>query len=366
MTLHPKDRITATQAIVIVANTIVGTGILTLPRGVVDAAGTVDAWISVLLGGLISLFAGYIIAKLGTQFPEQTFYQYSQVITGKFVGIVLNIILIAYCTLFCGYVVRILGEVVHAYVLEKTPIEVSIIAFMSVATYLTVGGINPIVRLCELFTVPIILVILFILLSNLQHFELDNLRPLLSDGFMPVLKGIKSTAFSFLGFEVMLIVIAFMKEQNKAVRSTLTGITPVILLYVMVVVITIGVFTVEEVKTLTWPTMSLAKDIEFPGAFVERLDSLIVIIWIMAIYTTFVPIHYMASLGLGQLFKKDLYYCVFGSLPAIYIAAIYPKNLNAAFKLGDFVGYLGLVVAMIIPASLWIIAKVKEGNHKKN
>ncbi|MED0677785.1 GerAB/ArcD/ProY family transporter [Aneurinibacillus thermoaerophilus] len=366
MISHPKDRITQTQATIVVANTMLATGILTLPRTIIAAVGTADAWISLLLGGLISLFAGYMITKVSLLFPEYTFYQYSQALTGKVIGTTLNVLLVIYYVLVCGYVVRILGEVIHVFVLEKTPIEVVIIVFMSVATYLTVGGINPIARLCELFTLPIVLILFLTLTLSFGHFELDNLRPLLSEGFTPVWEGVKSTAFAFTGFEIMFIVSAFMTEPNKAVKSTITAISTIIVLYISVVVVAIGIFTVEELKTLTWPTMTLAKDIEFPGEFFERFDSFLVIVWIMAIYTTFVPYHYAASLGLGQLFQKNMYYFVFGVLPAIYIIAMYPKDLNAAFKLGEFVGYLAIFFTMIIPIFLWLVAKARRGNHEKN
>ncbi|MED0676637.1 GerAB/ArcD/ProY family transporter [Aneurinibacillus thermoaerophilus] len=134
MILHPKDRITPTQTALTVAHFTIGVSILVLPRIVVDKSGTSDAWISVLLGGFLSLFFGYVAAKLSQQFPGQTFYQYNQIIAGRFIGTILSIALIIYFILITGYQVRILGETIRLHVLEKTPIEVVSIAFISAAT----------------------------------------------------------------------------------------------------------------------------------------------------------------------------------------------------------------------------------------
>ena len=86
MILNPKDRITTPQTAVIIINFILGTGLLTLPRSSTEKVHTPDVWISVILGGIITIIAGVIMVKLSQQFPEKTFYQYINEIVGKWVG----------------------------------------------------------------------------------------------------------------------------------------------------------------------------------------------------------------------------------------------------------------------------------------
>lgn len=50
MSTEVKDRITAVQATIILANYTIAAGILTLPRTIVEASETPDVWISVFLG----------------------------------------------------------------------------------------------------------------------------------------------------------------------------------------------------------------------------------------------------------------------------------------------------------------------------
>ena len=65
-----KDRITTAQAVVIIVNYILGTGILTLPRASVEKVKTPDVWLSVILGGILAMVSGVIMVKLSQQFPE--------------------------------------------------------------------------------------------------------------------------------------------------------------------------------------------------------------------------------------------------------------------------------------------------------
>src|SRR6478735_1783300 len=158
MILSPKDKITTPQTAVIVINFILGTGILTLPRASVEKVHTPDVWLTVILGGLIAMMAGIIIVKLSLQFPEKTFYQYSQEIVGKWVGSLLSLLIVGYFLATSGFQIRSLTEVTKYLLLEGTPTWAIIMPFMWVGLYLIVGGINPIARLFDIVS-PITVVI---------------------------------------------------------------------------------------------------------------------------------------------------------------------------------------------------------------
>lgn len=355
-----KDRISTIQATFIVAKGMIGTGILVMPRVISQEVGTPDGWISVIVSGFVIMMAGYIIVKLSQRFPNQTFYQYSQTVAGKFLGTILGIAFSLFYINTSGYLLRVMSEVIHMHLLDKTPIEVIMIVFLSLTVYLTVGGLNPIARLIELLFPVVVILLIVLIIFSLQDFELDNLRPVLSDGITPVLKGIKPSIFAYTGFELMLILPAFMKEPRKAVKAALTGISLVIPLYTLVVLTAIATLTADEVKTLTWPTMSVAKNIELPGGFFERFESLFTVLWVISMYTAFVLYQYTASLGFGQIFKKKHRTFTYACLPMIYIVARFPADLDSLFKYGDFLVVLALFLIGVMPPCLWITAKLRR------
>ncbi|RRN68144.1 spore gernimation protein [Peribacillus simplex] len=364
MNLSPKDQITTPQVAVIVINFILGTGLLTLPRSSTEKVQTPDAWISVILGGVIAIIAGVIIVKLSQQFPEKTFYQYSNEIVGKWLGKLLSLALICYFLITCGFQLRSMAEVIKYLLLEGTPTWAISMIFMWVSLYLIIGGLNPIARLFEIILPLTVILFLVVAFMSIKIFEIDNLRPVLGEGVIPVLKGVKTTALAFTGPEVMLLLIPFMNKPTKAVKALLVGIFIPLIFYVLTVVMVIGALSVEGVVTRTWPTLDLIRSFEISGLIFERFESLLLVVWIMQIFATFTITYYAASLGLAQLSKKNIHPFMFALLPILYIISMIPKNMNDIFKLGDFVGNFALYLFGLLPLLLLIIQKVKGGKYE--
>lgn len=364
MITHPKDRITVSQSVVILINYTLGAGILTLPRAAGEHVKTPDVWISVILGGLIAMTAGVIIVKLSQQYPGKTFYQFSQEIVGKWAGGLLSLFVIGYFFIGCAYEVRSLAEVTSFFLLEGTPIWAIIMPFLWIGIYLIIGGLNPIARIFEIIFPITVVIFLLVTSLSLGIFEIDNLRPVLGLGIIPVLRGVKSTVFSFTGFEIMLILVAFMSKPNKAVKAAIIGTAVPLVFYMITVVMVIGALSVEGAITRTWPTIDFIRSFERTGLIFERFDSMLLVIWIMQIFSTFVIMYYAASLGLAQLFKKDIHPFIFGLLPFMYIISMIPKNINDLFKLGEILGNLALYLFIFLPLPLLIVSRLKEGKRE--
>lgn len=78
------DKITTSQASIILTNSMLGAGILTLPRNVVKAVQTPDAWISVVLGGITVSLVILVMVKLSQQFPGRLSFSILKELLGIF------------------------------------------------------------------------------------------------------------------------------------------------------------------------------------------------------------------------------------------------------------------------------------------
>ncbi|MDM5223412.1 spore germination protein [Peribacillus sp. NJ11] len=364
MILSPKDQITTPQAAVIVINYILGTRLLTLPRSSTVKVHTPDVWISVILGGVITIMAGVIMVKLSQRFPEKTFYQYSNEIVGKWMGRLHSLAIIFYFLTTSGFQILAMAEVIKYLLLEGTPTWAIMMIFMWVGLYLIIGGINPIARLFEIILPLTVILFLVVTFMSFKIFEIDNLRPVLGEGVIPVLKGVKTTALAFTGPEIMLLLIPFMNQPKKAVKVLLVGVFIPLMFYVITVVMVIGALSVDGVLTRTWPTLDLIRSFEVAGLIFERFESLLLVVWIMQIFATFTITFYAAALGLAQLSKKSIHPFMFGLLPILYIIAMIPKNINDLFKLGDIIGNVALFLFGLLPLLLLIISRVKGGKYE--
>ncbi|MED4584438.1 spore germination protein [Brevibacillus choshinensis] len=368
MIASKKNLLTTSQAAVIVINLTLGSGILTLPRSSVEKVHTPDVWITVILGGLIAMLAGVIIVKLCQRFPQKTFFEYVLDIAGKWLGTVFGLLIICYFLMTAALQVRTMTEVTTFYLLEGTPSWAIMMAFMWVSFYLVTGGIQPIARLYEIILPITVLFFLLVSFLSLKIFEIDYLRPVLGLGIQPVFAGLKTTALTYTGFEIMLILCAFMKTPNKATKAVLVGISLPLVFYLITVVIVVGAFSIDGVVTRTWPTIDLIRSFEMTGILFERFESLLLVLWIMQIFSSFSIAYYAASLGLSQIFGQKIRRFQYGLLPLLYIIAMTPKDLNQVFALGNMVGNAALFLFGVLPLFLLIIShwRVKRVDAKSS
>jgi spore germination protein len=358
--MEAEDRITTTQAIIVVVNYVLAAGVLTLPRTTVQLAGTPDVWISVILGALVSMVTGVIIALLNQRFPGQTFFQYSRKIIGRPVGILLGLLFIGYFVSITSFEMRTVQEVTSFFLLEGTPNWAVSGIFMWVALYLCRGGINAISRMCRLI-IPITWTVFFgVGLLSLKIFDFNNLLPVLGEGISPVLRSFKPTALTFTSGEVLFFLVAFMDKPKKTMKVVISGTLIAMVFYIVSVVLCIGAFSVDGVVTRTWPFIDLIRSFEVNYLVFERFESLWLTIWIMQIFCTFCIAFYGAALGLSQLTKIHLNHCLFALLPIIYILTEIPRGLNGLFAFGTGIGNWSIILFGILPLPLLIIARLRR------
>lgn len=358
--MNLREQITSKQVTLSIFQYLVGSGILSLPRAATEETRNHDAWISVLVAGILIMGIVYVVTKVSMMFPERTFFQYSQEVFGKWIGRLLSLVFSGYFLFQAGYQSRIMAEVIHMHLLTNTPKSVLMIVFMAVGTYLVVGGVNALARFCEFVSPITLLLVLVVLLLALSNVEIDNLRPVLVDGVMPIAKGIMSVALPYTGAESVLILYAFMKKSDHAVRATVVGIGIATVMYTLVTMVTIGTLTAAETQTLLLPVMDMAKEISFPGGFFERFELLLLVFWVLFMYTTYTYSQYFASLGLSQLFNKKLTPFVYAVLPLIYGIAVYPSDINAAYEMGRKMAVFGIGLVILLPLLIWIFVKIRK------
>lgn len=359
-----NDRITTVQTAVIISNFMLGSGILTLPRASVEKVGTPDVWISVLIGGTVALLVGVFMAALAKLHINQTVYQFTQKLLGKWVGGIIGIAFVIYFFMTAAYQVRVLSEVTEFFLLEGTPPWVIVMVFIWVSFYLMTSGINPIARLFEVILPITIVIYVLVMLMSLRIFEIDHLRPVLGQGIMPPLRGVQTTSLSFLGVEIILILTAFMDNPKKSVKAVVYGTAIPFFIYLLTVIIVVGGLSIDVVITRTWPTLDLVRSFELSGLIFERFESFFLVIWIMQIYSSFVITYYAAALGLSQVFKAKMMKCLYFLLPIVFLVSTLPKNTSALFVYGSLLGNTALYLFVSMTIILFSLTKWKKRSVK--
>ncbi|GED69252.1 germination protein GerLB [Brevibacillus reuszeri] len=343
-----------------IASVTIGVGILTFPRTLAKATGAFDGWISVILSGLIAWLIGWMLAKLAARFPRQTFFEYTSIIASKPVGYVLTILVCVYTMLFVSFEIRAIGNISKQYLFYETPVEMITLSFLLIVQYAVAGSRIAMLRLNLLFLPVVFVVIAVVLLFTTQLVEIENVRPFFSSDWRSLLKGTEGVGLSYSGFEVILFYTMLMRNPQEGPRAIAIGLAIPVLLYLTIYMFVIGVFSAEVAKNLTYPTIELAKEVEIPGGFFERVESIFFTIWIMTIFNTCAMWLDITIINLTSMFQRvTKILWIFILSPLIYFIAMLPQNLVDFFTFAEKLTYYGFLIVYLVPIGLLLLAKLR-------
>jgi len=352
--------ISPAQMVLLVFGTVVGVGFITMPRGLVEKARE-DAWITVLLACLISLLSLWMLLRVSRVFPDQTTVEANVKVFGRFIGFLLNAMLVVYFMFFTITGVRSMAEIVRAEMLPFTPLEMIVIAMLLTVLYSAWDGLLPIIRIQESgLPISFLLVIIFFLFAYLEA-DWYEMRIPFTDGVLPVVQPLANTTYSYLGFEILLLYFPYVVNKNKAFRHAAVGIGLAGGFYAFIVVGTIITIGPDVTIAQTYPVVTMAKTIEVVRQFVERAELLLIILVLPLAYTTHLVTFYSAAFSLQRLFPRVSYrWWLVLLLPAVYFLALLPENLIEMDKWSNMVGVGGMFWLFLYPLLFLAVVKIKR------
>jgi spore germination protein (amino acid permease) len=353
--------ISSKQLIFIIVGAQVATGIFSLPR-VVSAEAGEDAWIAVLLGALVPSISLFLIERLGRRMPEMGFTQMTQALFGKILGSFLVVIFVVYIILFQSLILRIISEVTKMYMLPQTPLAVIAFIFIFTVVYIGSKGLRVIARLNELLFY-LLVINLLILLIPLGHADYTNILPVGEAGLYGIAKGALTTAFSYQGIEIILVLYTLVIKKEEVLKAGTTAIAITTLFCLGMVVICVLVFGVDSLQRIMWPGLMLLKVVQVP--VFERLELVFLFFWMGMGARPMVNMGFAASLSLSQLFKIDekkyLTYIMMLIVLGMYIFALLPHDILVTFAMADYAGYAFLFIALGYPLLYHLVAFMRGG-----
>lgn len=360
------------QSCSIIASTLIGVAVLTLPRVVTKQVGEAG-WFAVLLGAIVSALSLSLLTSLSYRFPKQTILEYTTTLfspkrKGKFrwgylVSIPFNLIFISYLLLTAALVKRTFGEVVVTAVLTETPLEVIILTMMATVFFMTIHEVDALARVNEILLPIIVFPILVIALFSYQNFTWEFILPVwpmlsLHDFFLGVLLSI----YAYYGFEIYSVYSAYTITSKKTMHLNQLGILVPTLIYLLVVIACIGVFGKEELEILMWPTLELVKTTQIQGVILERMESAFLGVWVAAVFTTAANFHFAAIILISRLFQLEKYkrWINLAIMPIIYWFALLPQSIIELFEMQRIISFMGIPFVLVLPVTLFILAKLRK------
>lgn len=358
---YPRQ-ITAIQAAAVLISTIIGVGVLPLPRFAVDAANT-GAPLITLAGILLSLFGLWLITKLGMRFPNKTIIRYSEDILGKWGAAIGSVAIILFFAVLTSLGAREFGEVVVSSVLRRTPLEVTVIVMLVLAAINSRHDITTFAYIHHFYLPVLVAPAMVIVALSLKNSKMLNLMPVFGNSpqMGSMMTGVLTVAALFQGAFVYTIVIPAMRRPERAMKAGFWGMGIASVVYFLIVVATVSVFGAQEIRNLLWPTLELARMTSLPANILERLDAPFLIVWVIAVFTTLFSSYYLMIHSVSELFRlRDHKLFSFFVMPFVFMMAMMPQNVLELYKIIQIVGQSGLVLTVFYPLLLLVVASIRK------
>jgi spore germination protein (amino acid permease) len=290
----------------IIHSSQVGIGILTFQKALVEKAGY-DSWIGILAGGLMthfSLFCIYWMLK-DKQHDIEAIHRF---IYGKWIGKFFTLFFIAQYVWSALTILRVYIRVLEVWMFPGIPTWFPTLLILLLIYYAVSGGFRVIVGLC-FFEVMMSLWIVVTLFFPLKYANFGNLSLIPTHSFSEIWAATQIMAFSYIGFETVLVYYPFIKDGQRSRVYAYLGNAVTVLLYLFVTLICFVFFSEEQLTRTIWPYLTVAKVISF--SMIQRVEFVIISLWVLVVIPNLILYLWCASRLAKQLFKVKQKYPLF-------------------------------------------------------
>jgi spore germination protein KB len=265
-----------------------------------------DAWLAILFGMAGGLFLFWVHYRLFLYYPELVPPQYMQKLLGKIAGTLLAFCYIILFMYTAARVLRDFGEMLLTFAYLETPLFIVNALLMLVIIYAVSKGIEVVARTGELFFLFIyfLAIVGFILILFSGLIDVNNLKPILEQGILPVVRVVYTQTLYFPFGEVIVFSMIFPyianKKKAKKVGLFAIGLSGINLAITMA--INIGVLGVDLTARSQFPLLSTIQGIQV-AEFLERLDVFFMISTVICIFFKVSIYFYAAVASTAVIFK---------------------------------------------------------------
>lgn len=353
-----KDNITirAFYLIFILNSIQTGVGIMGAPKYIFIAAGR-DSWLSILIAWAYMLMIVFVMFKILNQYKNADLFGIQVDLFGIWFGKFLGTIFLIHIAASLLSILITYIEVVQIFIFPNIKIITMASILLALVVYSVLGGLRVIVGIVFIF---FLLTVFYspILIHPAMRMDMTHFMPPVQSSFKELLLGAKATAYSFLGFEILMIIYPFIQNKKNAKLPSYLGISLSVLLILVMTVITIGYFSPKQIESIDWTVLSLFKTVSF--SFIERFDYVIVAEWMMVVIPNMILLMWVITYGVKRLYKVK-------QRTTLYVTAILfliiscSLNTNYAVQtVTDMVGKVGFWITFVYPLVLLPLVFIKK------
>ncbi|KIL47972.1 GerAB/ArcD/ProY family transporter [Jeotgalibacillus campisalis] len=361
--MNAKNEITGWQLFFLIVQTQVGVGILSMPSDIGKVAKQ-DAWISMMLAGILVQLIILMYIFLLSKFPEDTYYGIVNLCFGTIVG---KVIMSTYLLYFIGVLIASMTSFHHTiatWIFTDTPKWIILLLFSIPAIYMARENIVLIARFKMLisFLLPILIFVLAWVYIQPQFLYL---LPIGGSGVSAIISGIKPAIFSLMGFEAFLFFAFYVKtDRKKELRKGALATAFVTSFYAFTIITTQVFFHIKELIVVPYPVLYIMKALKF--TILERIDLLFITIWMVIALSSFISYLYISANTMEQLLsKKNHTKMVYIVMVFAFFGSLVPSSLLEMKTFMQVLLPVSLIFTVAIPFLTMIVSFFKKSAKKE-
>ncbi|MFE5317067.1 endospore germination permease [Paenibacillus sp. NPDC056579] len=293
-------KLSSRQFYIIVTLYCIGTSILITPAPLAAIAKE-DAWLAAIAGVAISLLITALIIALGNMYPQLTLVQKCEKLLGKWLGKAVSLTFI-FMSFFTGSeLLYIIGDFLTTQIMPETPAVAVHILFACLVLGALRLGLETVARTAEFLFPWFLFLFILLVLFITPLLDFHNVKPILENGWHPIMSGAVrfASVFSMPTIVLLMIFPVSVHRPHNASKAFYIGIFIAGLLMIIVVSLTILVLGADITERQMYPSYNLAKKINI-GNFVKRIEAVMAFMWFITIFIKMTFYIYAAVVGLAQ------------------------------------------------------------------
>jgi spore germination protein KB len=236
---------------------------------------------------------------LNRKFPNRSLWEYPQQIAGKIINKLINLIYVGILLSFLLLLAINMTLFIGSSLLPETPGYVHLFFFLVVAAFAAYKGIFAISRSGQVLIPMVLVFFLLTTVLGVQLFDLKNLLPIYKDSTLWQLNsGSLTFALCFQDALFLFFLAPDMKDKHPE-KPFIILVVISTFFFSLISLCPILALGVEQAKHLNYPYYTYVRQITVFD-FVERIDPLVVLGWIMVSLFKFSVYLYSTAKGLQQ------------------------------------------------------------------
>lgn len=361
VSIKPGNQIRALYLFFIISSIQIGVGIIGAPRFIYTEAHR-DSWISILIAFMYICVLLLAMFWLLNQYENTDYFGIQVDLFGQWLGKLLGTVFIIHLGVSFFSVLLTYIQVIQLFLYHTFPNFAITILIMILVLYTIFGGLRVVVGVTFILFITSFW-LLFILYDPMLRMNWYNLLPMFEESFPALLRGARQTSYTLTGFEILMVLYPFIQNKNKAKLPVYLGVAFSTLIVLIVTTISIGYFSAEGLEHIDWALLILFKTASF--TFIERLDYIVVVMWLLVILPNLVLLLWAMVYGLKRLYKLPEKISLWGITALILILVNFFEYGYEIYQVTEIVSKYGFWITYVYPFILVPILFMKKKWRKR-